>query len=66
MGREEKVVGTVIESGEKVAETTEESKRTANLRGRYGAIGISAVAAAVRFTDAKKTPAYAPVDERFA
>lgn len=41
-----------------------------NLDSRYGEIGISAVAAAVRYQSAAKNPAYAPVvpskDERIA
>jgi hypothetical protein len=32
-----------------------------NLTGRYGKIGIPAVAAALRYADAAKNPAYAPV-----
>jgi hypothetical protein len=32
-----------------------------NLTVRYGSIGISAVAAALRYRDAGKNPAYAPV-----
>ena len=40
-------------------ETT--SATTSNLTVRYGAIGIPAVAAALRYTVAAKNPAYAPV-----
>ena len=40
-------------------------RETPNLAGRYGAIGISAVAAALRYSDAGKNPAYAPVVPRF-
>jgi hypothetical protein len=41
-----------------------------NLDNRYGKIGISAVAAALRYSSVTKNPAYAPVaappiDERF-
>ncbi len=36
-----------------------------NLVVRYGAIGIPAVAAALRYTVAAKNPAYAPVVVRF-
>jgi hypothetical protein len=39
---------------------TDSPKETA-LDRRYGAIGISAVAAAVRYQGAAKNPAYAPV-----
>ena len=35
-----------------------------NLRSRYGAIGIGAVAAAVRYAGTRKNPAYAPVAPR--
>ena len=34
---------------------------TLNLQGRYGQIGISAVAAALRYQSEVKNPAYAPV-----
>ena len=34
------------------------------LTGQYGKIGIAAVAAAVRYCDAGKNPAYAPVEPR--
>jgi hypothetical protein len=37
---------------------------TQNLTVRYGKIGIPAVAAALRYTDAAKNPAYAPVAPR--
>ena len=41
------------------------SKREdANLDGRYGKIGISAVAAALRYQSEAKNPAYAPVVPR--
>jgi len=38
-----------------------ERRKETNLTGRYGKIGISAVAAALRYSDAGKNPAYAPV-----
>jgi hypothetical protein len=43
------------------------SSHQVNLAGRYGAIGITAVAAAVRYAvDAKAgTPAAAQIDQRF-
>ena len=40
---------------------TSEWRKETNLAGRYGKIGISAVAAALRYSDAGKNPAYAPV-----
>lgn len=46
-------------------EGREQSHReTHNLTGRYGKIGIPAVAAALRYCDAGKNPAYAPVVPR--
>jgi hypothetical protein len=49
---------------EKTAETAGEAARFASektsLDCRYGQIGISAVAAAVRYQGAAKNPAYAP------
>ena len=51
-------------------EQTEGRREQTNLDGRYGEIGILAVAAAVRYAGAAKNPAYAPVvprvDQRFA
>ena len=44
----------------KTTQKAEPSKDTA-LDRRYGAIGISAVAAAARYQGAAKNPAYAPV-----
>ncbi|HEU4661942.1 MAG TPA: hypothetical protein VFS63_14900 [Pseudolabrys sp.] len=47
----------------KGAERNEDSRRerqSNNLDGRYHAIGISAVAAAVRFQSETRNPAYAP------
>ena len=41
--------------------TAEWRRETNNLTGRYGKIGIPAVAAALRYSDAGKNPAYAPV-----
>ena len=43
---------------------TSEWRKETNLTGRYGKIGISAVAAALRYSDAGKNPAYAPVVPR--
>ncbi len=40
--------------------TTRLSDQTASLNGRYRQIGISAVAAAVRYQGTAKNPAYAP------
>ena len=48
--------------GQEERRTTAEWRReTNNLTGRYGKIGIAAVAAAARYCDAGKNPAYAPV-----
>ena len=48
----------------------EPRREQTQLAGRYGAIGISAVAAALRYAGVAKNPAYAPVvhrrDARFA
>jgi hypothetical protein len=43
------------------AEPAKESTTETALDRRYGAIGISAVAAAARYQGAAKNPAYAPV-----
>lgn len=43
---------------------TEGRRDTQNLTVRYGKIGIAAVAAAARYCDAGKNPAYAPVVPR--
>lgn len=48
------------ETAKKTAQKAEPSKDTA-LDRRYGAIGISAVAAAVRYQGDAKNSAYAPV-----
>ena len=40
---------------------SETGNATSNLTVRYGKIGIPAVAAALRYCDAGKNPAYAPV-----
>jgi hypothetical protein len=42
-------------------DVTKDSPKETPLDRRYGAIGISAVAAAVRYQGAAKNPAYAPV-----
>lgn len=49
------------------APQTESLRRTedANLDRRYGKIGISAVAAALRYKSETKNPAYAPVRWRY-
>lgn len=52
------------ESAKKAAQKTSAAKDSAKetaLDRRYGAIGISAVAAAARYQGAAKNPAYAPV-----
>ena len=46
---------------EEQRQPTEWHPETQNLTVRYGKIGIPAVAAALRYTDAAKNPAYAPV-----
>jgi hypothetical protein len=43
---------------------TARTHEEANLDRRYGEIGISAVAAAVRYQSEPKNPAYAPTDQR--
>lgn len=43
------------------AQPTDRRRDGNNLTVRYGSIGISAVAAALRYTDCGKNPAYAPV-----
>jgi hypothetical protein len=48
------------ETAKKTTQKAEPAKETA-LDRRYGAIGISAVAAAARYQGAAKNPAYAPV-----
>jgi hypothetical protein len=40
--------------------TTEQRRERAELDARYGKIGISAVAAALRYSGDTKNPAYAP------
>lgn len=40
--------------------------KRSDLDARYGRIGISAVAAAVRYQNECKNPAYAPVAPRFS
>ena len=51
-------------------QSKQESRReTAHLDGRYGEIGIPALAAALRYSSQGKKPAHAPVprtDRRFA
>lgn len=46
---------------EKERQAIERRRETNNLTVRYGAIGIPAVAAALRYANAGKNPAYAPV-----
>ena len=48
------------ETAKNTAQKAQSAKETA-LDRRYGAIGISAVAAAARYQGAAKNPAYAPV-----
>src|SRR5262245_55862150 len=51
------------------SKTTAEARREGkaeSLAGRYGDIGISAVAAAVRYQSEAKNPAYAPVEPNAA
>lgn len=48
------------DTAKKTAQEAHSAKETA-LDRRYGAIGISAVAAAVRYQGDAKNPAYAPV-----
>ena len=47
--------------GQEERQPTEWRRETQNLAIRYGKIGIPAVAAALRYTDAAKNLAYAPV-----
>jgi hypothetical protein len=49
------------ETAKNTAQKAESANETA-LDRRYGAIGISAVAAAARYRGDAKNPAYAPVD----
>jgi len=51
---------TAADTAKKTAQKAEASKETA-LDRRYGAIGISAVAAAARYQGDAKNAAYAPV-----
>lgn len=51
---------TAAETAKKITQKAEASKETA-LDRRYGAIGISAVAAAARYQGEAKNSAYAPV-----
>jgi hypothetical protein len=44
--------------------TTEQRRARAELDARYGKIGISAVAAALRYGSDAKNPAYAPAPVR--
>jgi len=43
--------------------TTEQRRERAELDPRFGKIGISAVAAAMRYASERKNPAYAPAAE---
>ena len=49
---------------QKATQTEHPGDRRVDLGGRYGAIGISAVAAAVRYAGDTKNQAYAPVVHR--
>ena len=56
------------EMAKKTAENTAAAKNSAqhsSLDQRYGQIGISAVAAAVRYQSVTKNPAYAPVPTKW-
>lgn len=44
--------------------TSEQRRERAELDARYGKIGISAVAAALRYQGGSKNPAYAPAKVR--
>ena len=44
--------------------TTEQRRERTELDARFGKIGISAVAAALRYRSDAKNPAYAPVEPR--
>ena len=48
----------------KSAAKTNSQRESENLDGRYGKIGISAVAAALPYQSEAKNPAYAPVVHR--
>jgi hypothetical protein len=50
--------------GQEERQPAERRPETHNLTVRYGKIGIPAVAAALRYTDTAKNPAYAPVVPR--
>ena len=54
------MTNTAAETAKKTAQNAEAAKETA-LDRRYGAIGISAVAAAARYQGDAKNSAYAPV-----
>jgi hypothetical protein len=47
------------------AANTRDTREDKNLDGRYGKIGIPAVAAAIRYQSDAKNPACAPVKPRF-
>ena len=49
----------------KRADDRDGSRETATLDNRYGQIGISAVAAAVRYQGGAKNPAYAPCSNKW-
>lgn len=53
--------GTAKKTVQKTDRTVKRAGEGAALAQRYGQIGISAVAAAVRYQGAAKNPAYAPV-----
>jgi hypothetical protein len=50
--------------GQEERQATDLRRESSNLTGRYGQIGIPAVAAALRYTAVAKNPAYAPVVEK--
>ncbi len=54
-----------VRSADQASSQTKDRPEATNLDGRYGKIGIPAVAAALQFAGAAKNPAYAPVVLRF-
>lgn len=52
---------TAKKTAEQASQTSAIANERTSLDGRYGKIGISAVAAAVRYQGTAKNPAYAPV-----
>lgn len=50
--------------GQEQRQASDRRRETHNLTVRYGEIGIAAVAAALRYSETAKNPAYAPVVPR--